>query len=263
MENTEKVPHGDNSLSGRRGLIVGVANEHSIAWGCARVLAARGARLVLSCLNPKAQAVVGPLAEQLPATLQVCNVAQPGEMAALVDAAVAELGGLDFVVHSIAWAPHDDLVGRVVDSSAEGFNQAMQVSAHSFAELAHLVEPHMPDGGALVTLSYVGAEGAVPHYGLMGPVKAALESLVRYLAVELGPQRIRVHAVSPGPMRTRAASGLPDFEALIARSIAEAPLGRLVTLDEVGGCVAFLVGPDATGMTGQTHFVDAGVHVMR
>jgi enoyl-[acyl-carrier protein] reductase I len=227
------------------------------------VLAARGAQLVLSCLNDKAQAVVAPLAATLPATLQVCNVEHPGALARLVDQAVAELGGLDFVVHAIAWAPHDDLVGRVVDSSAAGFAQAMEVSCHSFAQLARLVEPHMPGGGALVTMSYVGAEGAVPHYGLMGPVKAALESLVRYLAVELGPQRIRVHAVSPGPMRTRAASGLPDFEALIARSITEAPLGRLVTLDEVGACVAFLVGPDATGMTGQTHFVDAGVHVMR
>lgn len=271
MENTDQVPalpgllHGTLSgpLSGYRGLIVGVANEHSIAWGCARVLAARGAQLVLSCLNEKAQAVVAPLAASLPATLRVCNVEHPGALAQLVDDAVAELGGLDFVVHSIAWAPHDDLVGRVVDSSATGFLQAMDVSCHSFAQLAHLVEPHMSEGGALVTMSYVGAEGAVPHYGLMGPVKAALESIVRYLAVELGPRRIRVHAVSPGPMRTRAASGLPDFEALIARATAEAPLGRLVTLDEVGGCVAFLVGPDATGMTGQTHFVDAGMHVMR
>jgi enoyl-[acyl-carrier protein] reductase I len=250
-------------LAGRRGLVVGVANEHSIAWGCARVLAARGARLVLSCLNEKARAVVAPLAEQIGATLLCCNVEHPGEQEQLVAAAAAELGGLDFVVHSIAWAPRGDLVGRVVDTTAAGFAQAMEVSCHSFAELARLAEPHMAQGGTLVTMSYIGADEAVPHYGMMGPVKAALESLVRYMALELGPQQIRVHAVSPGPVPTRAASGLAEFDALMAHSAARAPLGRLVTLDEIGGCVAFLVGPDATGMTGQTLYVDAGEHAVR
>jgi len=244
-------------LAGRRGLVVGVANEHSIAWGCARVLAARGAQLVLSCLNDKAQAVVAPLAAAIGATLQTCNVEHPGEQERLVNAAVAELGGLDFVVHSIAWAPRTDLVGRVIDTSAAGFAQAMEVSCHSFAELARLAEPHMSQGGALVTMSYIGA------YGLMGPVKAALESRVRYMALELGPKQIRVHAVSPGPVPTRAASGLAEFHALMTQSAARAPLGRLVTLDEIGGCVAFLVGPDATGMTGQTLYVDGGEHAVR
>jgi len=250
-------------LSGHRGLIVGVANEHSIAWGCARSAHSLGASLVLSCLNDKAAGLVAPLAATIGAPLRTCNVEQPGAMRALVDEAANLLGGLDFVVHSIAWAPHDDLFGRVADSSAEGFAQAMRVSCHSFAELARLCEPHLARGGALVTMSYLGAEEAVPHYGLMGPVKAALESMVRYLALELGPAGIRVHAVSPGPVPTRAASGLPEFDALMARAQAQAPLRRLVTLDEIGGCVAFLVGPGASGMTGQTLYVDAGVHAVR
>jgi enoyl-[acyl-carrier protein] reductase I len=250
--------------SGLKGLILGVANEHSIAWGCAKVLAERGARLVLTCLNEKAHAVVAPLAEQIGATLLICNVEEPGALQQMVTQAVAELGTLDFAIHSIAWAPRSDLMGRVIDSSAEGFGQAMRVSCHSFAELAHWVEPHMPEqGGALLTMSYIGASEAVPNYGLMGPVKAALESLVRYMALELGPRRVRVHAVSPGPVPTRAASGLPQFDALMSRSAEEAPLRRLVHLEEIGRAAAFLVGPDATGMTGETLYVDAGGHAVR
>jgi len=250
-------------LAGRRGLIVGVADAHSIAWGCARRTRAQGADLVLSCLNEKARAAVAPLAEQVDAPLLVCNVNEDGALPALVAEAAARLGGLDFVVHSIAWAPRTDLQGRVVDSSPEGFAQAMQVSCHSFAQLARLCEPHLAGGGALVTMSYLGADEAVARYGLMGPVKAALESMVRYLALELGPRDIRVHAVSPGPVPTRAASGLPDFDTLMDRARVQAPLGRLVSLDEIGDCVAFLVGPGATGMTGQTLYVDAGVHAVR
>ncbi|MEK8050061.1 enoyl-ACP reductase FabI [Ideonella sp. DXS22W] len=250
-------------LAGRRGLIVGVANEHSIAWGCARRAHGLGADLVLSCLNAKAAAVTAPLARQVGAPLLTCDVADADALSRMVGEAAQHLGGLDFVVHSIAWAPHDDLFGRVADSSAEGFAKAMQISCHSFAALARLAEPHMAAGGTLVTMSYLGAEEAVPHYGLMGPVKAALESMVRYLALELGPAGIRVHAVSPGPVPTRAASGLPDFDQLMAQARAQAPLRRLVTLDEIGDCVAFLVGPGATGMTGQTLYVDAGVHAVR
>jgi len=250
-------------LAGRRGLIVGVANEHSIAWGCARRAHAMGARLVLSCVNDKATAFVAPLAAQVDAPLLTCDVEPPGELDAMVDAAANHLGGFDFVVHSIAWAPRADLQGRVIDSSAEGFAQAMRVSCHSFAELARLCEPHMIHGGALVTMSFLGADEAMPHYGLMGPVKAALESMVRYLALELGPSGIRVHAVSPGPVPTRAASGLPEFESMMARAAEVAPLKRLVTLDEIGNCVAFLVGPGSTGMTGQTLYVDGGMHAVR
>lgn len=253
----------DLPLKGLRGLILGVANEHSIAWGCAQALAERGAELVLSCLNEKAKTFVGPLAERINAPLYTCNVEQAGDLEHFVEAAAGHLGGLDFVIHSIAWAPKDDLFGRVVDSSADGFNQAMRISCHSFAELAKLAEPHMSNGGAMLTMTYIGADEAVPHYGMMGPVKAALESMVRYMALELGPKGIRVHAVSPGPLPTRAASGLPEFDQLMERMAKEAPLGRLVTIEEVGNCAAFLVSPDASGMTGQTLYVDGGVHAVR
>lgn len=252
-------------LAGRRGLVVGVANDQSIAWGCAQSLHRNGARLMLSCLNAKAEAVVAPLASALDVPLHPCDVTQDGAIAALVDAAAHELGGLDFIVHAIAWAPLADLRGRFVDASVEGFTRAMRVSCHSFVEFAHAAEPHLraAGGGTLVTMSYLGAEGAVPHYGLMGPVKAALEASVRYLAAELGPDGIRVHAVSPGPVPTRAASGLVDFDGLLDHAHAHAPLRREVTLAEIGDTVAFLCGPGGTGMTGQTLFVDGGLHAIR
>ncbi len=251
-------------LQGRTGLILGLANEHSIAWGIARQAHAQGARLVLSCVSDKARPWAQPLADELGVPLIACDVAQPGALAQLVDAAAATLGPtLDFAVHSIAWAPLADLRGRVTDSSAAGFAQAMQISCHSFAELARLCEPRMAAGGTLITVSYLGADEAVPHYGLMGPVKAALESLVRYLALELGPQGIRVHALSPGPVPTRAASGLQDFDQLMAQAQAQAPLRRLVTLDEIGALAAFLASPGASGMSGQTLYVDGGLHAVR
>lgn len=250
-------------LSGRRGLVLGVANAHSIAWGCAEALHAQGAALVLSCLNEKARPWVQPLADTLGAPLMDCNVEVEGELEHLVAQAVETLGGLDFVVHSIAWAPLAELHGRVIDSSAAGFARAMTVSCHSLAALARLCEPHLGAGSALVTMTYHGAEEAIPHYGLMGPVKAALEATVRYLAVELGAKGVRVHAVSPGPVPTRAASGIEDFDDLMATAAAESPLRRLVTLDEIGALTAFLVGPGASGMTGQTIYVDAGFHAVR
>lgn len=254
---------GPFSLAGRRGLIMGLADAHSIAHGCAQVARGQGASLVISCLNEKARAAVQPLADALGAKLLCCNVAEEGAIERLVAEAAEHLGGLDFAVHSIAWAPLAELHGRVVDTSAAGFERAMNISCHSFARLARCCEPLMTQGGSLVTMSYLGAEDAVPHYGLMGPVKAALESLVRYLAVELGPRGIRVHAVSPGPIPTRAASGLEDFEGLMAQARAHSALGRLVTLDEIGGLAAFLATDAARGMTGQTLYVDAGCHAMR
>ena len=250
------------SLQGKKGLVIGLANEHSIAWGCTRLAHAGGAQVVATCVNDKARAHVQPLTSALDVPLLNCNVESPQEMAQAVAEAVATLGSLDFVIHSIAWAPLQDLHGPVLESSREGFAQAMTVSCHSFAELARLCAPHMPRGGALLTMSYLGADQAVPHYGLMGPVKAALESMVRYLALELGPRNLRVHAVSPGPILTRAASGIDHFDELMAHAQAKAPLGRLVTLDEIAQLCAFLCSDAASGMTGQTLYVDAGAHAV-
>lgn len=250
------------SLQGKRGLILGLANERSIAWGCVQRARLQGAELVASCQNDKARSYVEPLTAPLDIELHTCNVEQPGDLETLVERAVARLGGLDFVIHSIAWAPGADLHGRVVDSSTEGFCRAMAISCHSFATVARLCAPHMPAGGTLVTMTYLGADEVVPHYGLMGPVKAALESLVRYLAVELGPQAIRVHAVSPGPILTRAASGIEGFDEILEQSKQKSALGRLVTLDEIAQLTTFLCSPAASGMTGQTIYVDAGCHAV-
>jgi enoyl-[acyl-carrier protein] reductase I len=251
-----------SSLAGKKGLILGLANDHSIAYGCARDAVLHGADLVTSCLNEKAFRFVEPLAVSLGVPLHACDVEQPGELEALVERAAQHLGGLDFVVHSIAWAPLADLQSPVIETSGAGFGRAMDVSCHSFAELAKLCVPHMRDGGSFVTMSYLGSTEAVPHYGMMGPVKAALESLVRYMAVDLGPKGIRVHAVSPGPILTRAASGIASFDELMAHAQRKAPLGRLVTLEEIARLCTFLCGDGSSGMTGQTIYVDAGCHAV-
>jgi enoyl-[acyl-carrier protein] reductase I len=245
-----------------KGLVLGVANDKSIAFAVAKKFAQDGASVAASCLNQKAFDAVISLTDPLGISLHTCNVEKDGELEAFIRTAVAELGRIDFVVHSIAWAPIDDLHGRVVDSSRVGFSRAMEVSCHSFARVGKLAAPHMPNGGSMVTMSYLGSDEVVPHYGLMGPVKAALESLVKYMAAELGPHGIRVHAVSPGPIATRAASGIQDFDALMRHNIRKAPLGRLVTTEEVAELTAFLCGPGSSGMTGQTIFVDAGVHAV-
>ncbi|MBQ0131336.1 MAG: enoyl-ACP reductase FabI [Comamonas sp.] len=250
------------SLAGKKGLILGIANDHSIAWGCTQLARAQGAQVVATCLNEKARKWVEPLTDPIGVELVQCNVEDDGALEALVQHAVQKMGKLDFVIHSIAWAPLEDLHGDVVDSSREGFARAMSVSCHSFAELAKLCAPHMTDGGSLISMSYLGSGEAVPNYGLMGPVKAALESLVRYMAMELGGKNIRVHAVSPGPILTRAASGIADFDALMATAKAKAPLQRLVTLEEIAQLSTFLCSDAAAGMTGQTIYVDGGVHAV-
>ena len=251
-------------LRGRRGLVVGIANADSIAHGCAAALRGLGAELAVTWLNAKAERFVRPLAEGLGASLMMpLDVEQPGAMEAVFDRIAEAWGGLDFVVHSIAFAPREDLQGRVIDCSAEGFAQAMQVSCWSFLRMAKLAEPLMAGrGGTLVTMSYHGAEKVVEHYNLMGPVKAALEAAVRYMAAELGPKGIHVHAVSPGPLRTRAAGGIAHFDDLIAMAEARAPARRLVDIAEVGRLVAFLVSGAASGMTGETIHVDGGLHAM-
>lgn len=249
-------------LDGKKGLVLGIANQQSIAWGCARLARQLGAEVVATCLNDKARQYVAPLTDPLGIDLVNCNVEDEGALTALVSHAVERLGQIDFVIHSIAWAPLEDLHGRVIDSSSVGFARAMEVSCHSFATLAKLTATHMRAGGSLITMTYLGADEAVTHYGLMGPVKAALESLVRYMALELGPQKIRVHAVSPGPIPTRAASGIESFDALMQHAIGKAPLQRLVTLEEIAQLCMFLCADASSGMTGQTVYVDAGCHAV-
>ncbi|MBS0335364.1 MAG: enoyl-ACP reductase FabI [Proteobacteria bacterium] len=250
-------------LKGKRGLVIGVANADSIAFGCAAKLRAFGADIALTYLNDKAKQYVEPLARQIDAALLMpLDVAQPGQMKAVFDRIREEWGVLDFVIHSIAFAPRDDLHGRVVDCSQAGFLQAMQVSCHSFIEMAHYAEGLMKNGGTLITMTYYGADKVVGNYNLMGPVKAALEASVRYLAGELGERRIRVFAVSPGPLKTRAASGIAHFDELIDMAVTRAPGHRLVGIDEIGRVVAFLAGGASSGMTGDVIYVDAGLHIM-
>jgi len=250
-------------LKDKKGIILGIANEHSIAYAVAKKFAEQGCQIVASCLNEKAKLAVNPIVENLGIDLQICNVEIEGQLENFIEKAHQKLGKIDFAIHSIAWAPLMELHGRVVDSSSEGFNRAMAISCHSFARMSKLLEPHMADGGSLITMTYHGSENVIPHYGMMGPVKAALESMVRYLAAELGMKNIRVHAVSPGPIRTRASSGIDDFDKLVQDAIDTSPLKRIVTIDEVANLTAFLCSDLSTGMTGQTIYIDAGHHIVK
>lgn len=250
-------------LRGKRGLIVGIANEQSIAAGCAEAFSRCGARLAATYLNEKAKGWVEPVADRLGAEwLAPCDVREPGQLEALFDQVRDRWGGLDFLLHSIAFAPRDDLHGRVVDSSAEGFGIAMDVSCHSFLRMAKLAEPLMAQGGCLLCVTFYGSERVVENYNLMGPVKAALESATRYIAAELGPQGIRAHAISPGPIATRAASGIARFDELLERAAAQTPVGQLVTIEDVGGLAAFLVSDAASRITGTVIPVDGGQHFL-
>ncbi|QRG09675.1 enoyl-ACP reductase FabI [Xanthobacter dioxanivorans] len=252
-----------SALKGKRALVLGIANEHSIAYGCARIMRRLGAELAVTYLNEKARPHVEPLAEALGAGIFApCDVSREGELDAVFARIEKEWGGLDVALHSIAFAPKEDLQGRLVDSSAEGFKLAMDISCHSFIRMARLAEPLMGSGGTLMAMSYHGADKVVPNYNLMGPVKAALESAVRYLAYELGPKDIRVHAVSPGPLKTRAASGLKDFDVLLSEATQRAPIGELVDIDDVGLTTAFLATPFARRLTGMTVYVDGGLSIM-
>nr|WP_315527721.1 enoyl-ACP reductase FabI [uncultured Achromobacter sp.] len=250
-------------LAGKRGLVTGIANTDSIAWGCAKAFRALGAELAVTYLNDKALPHVEPLARQVDASLLMpLNLLNEGELEAVFDRVTDLWGGLDFVLHSIAFAPRDDLHGRVTDCSRAGFLQAMDVSCWSFIRMAKLAEPLMPDGGALFCMSYYGSQMVVEHYNMMGPVKAALESATRYLAAELGPQGIRVHAISPGPLKTRAASGIAEFDALLDRAQSKAPARSLVSIDDVGEATAWLATDAARLMTGQTLYIDGGYHII-
>jgi len=250
-------------LMGRRGLVLGIANEHSLAYGCARGFRALGAELAITYLNEKAKLYVEPLAKELEAAIFLpCDVMVAGQLDGVFHAMERTWGKIDFALHAIAFAPKEDLHGRLCDCSRDGFLQAMDVSCHSFIRMARLAEPLMRDGGTLFTMSYYGAEKVVEHYNVMGPVKAALESAVRYLAYELGPKQIRVHAISPGPVKTRAASGIDHFDELIDRAAKLAPAKNLVTIEDVGAATAFLATDYAKLITGETIYVDGGYHIL-
>ena len=250
-------------LDGTRALVVGVANEHSIAWGCASAFHQLGAELAITYLNDRARPHVKPLAEAIRASMFMpLDVSAPGELEAVFDTLRAEWGRLDILVHSIAYAPKEDLQGPLLDSSASGFATAMDVSCHSFVRMAKLAAPLMTHGGAMFAMSYHGAQKVVPNYSVMGPVKAALEAVCRYLAYELGASGIRVHAISPGPLKTRAASGLKDFDLLLNQAAQRAPLGDLVDITDVGFACAYLATPYARRITGTTAYVDGGVNIM-
>ncbi|WP_454887521.1 enoyl-ACP reductase FabI [Sphingomonas oryzagri] len=250
-------------LSGKRGLVVGIANEHSIAAGCAQAFRDCGARIAATYLNDKAKPFVAPVAEAIGVDwLAPCDVRVPGDLEALFERIQVEWGRLDFLLHSIAFAPREDLHGRVVDSSAHGFALAMDVSCHSFLRMARLAEPLMTDGGCLLCVTFYGSERVVEHYNLMGPVKAALESATRYVAAELGPKGIRAHAISPGPIATRAASGIDRFDELLDRAAREIPEKQLVTIADVGAVAAFLASDAARHITGTIIPVDSGQHLI-
>jgi len=249
-------------LKGRRGLVVGIANDQSLAWWAAKHFRSAGAELAVTFFNDKARPHVTPLAESLDASLVLpCNVLVPGALDTVFDAIRREWGGLDFIFHGIASARKDDLHGRLTDCSAEGFAEAMLVSVHSLLRMAHLGEPLLGRGASITTLSYFGAEKVVDHYNVMGPVKAALEASVRYLAHELGAKGIRVNAISAGAVPTRAASGILHFDELLDETRRKAPLGRTVEACEVGRAALMLVSSYASAITGEVIHVDAGFNV--
>jgi enoyl-[acyl-carrier protein] reductase I len=250
-------------LEGKKVLIVGVANEYSIAYGCAKAFHELGADVAITYLNEKAKPFVEPLAKAVEAKIFApLDVSQPGEMEALFKQIKKEWGELDVVVHSIASAKKEDIKGGLLNCSADGFAMAMDISVHSFVRMAKLAAPLMKNGGTMFAMSYLGARRVVPNYNVMGPVKAALEAACRYLAYELGPQKIRVHALSPGPLKTRAASGLKDFDMLLNQAVERAPVGELVDIMDVGFTCAYLATPYARRLTGDTMYVDGGVNIM-
>ncbi|OFS86620.1 enoyl-ACP reductase [Oligella sp. HMSC05A10] len=249
-------------LKGKKGLVLGISNDNSIAWACARAMREAGATLGGTWLNDKARPYVEPLLQSLNAEIQLpLEVSNESQLEALFEEVSQRWGKLDFLLHSIAFAPKADLHGRVVDSSLEGFLQAMDISCHSFIRMARLAEPLMKDGGSLMTMSYLGGQEVVPNYSIMGPVKAALESTVRYLAYELGEQGIRVNAISPGTIMTRAASGIASFDALVEENAQRAPMGA-VNIDDVGPLSVFLASDGSRAITGGNIYVDGGFNIL-
>jgi enoyl-[acyl-carrier protein] reductase I len=250
-------------LSGKKALVVGVANNQSIAWGCAQALKHQGAELAITYLNDKAEPFVRPLAERLDAEIiEPLDVRDDSQVDALFAKITQDWGKLDIVLHSIAFCPKEDLHGRVVDCSREGFSAAMDISVHSFIRMIRHAEPLMPNGGTCITVSFYGSEKVVENYNVMGPVKAALESVTRYVAAELGPKGISVHALSPGPLKTRAASGIDHFDKLITSTAERTPTHQLATIEDIGAYAAFLASSDASNVTGGIHMIDGGYHIV-
>ncbi|MCK2127371.1 enoyl-ACP reductase FabI [Thauera aromatica] len=252
-------------LQGKVGLITGIANEKSISTGVAEACAQAGARLVITYQNERTRAFIEPVVHRLGVEdVYLLDATRPDTQQEVFERIRARFGKLDFAVHSMAFAKRDDLHGRVVDTSADGFALAMDVSTHSFIRLARMCEPLMEQagGGSLVTMTYLGSEKVIPNYGMMGLCKAALEAATRYLAAELGPRNIRVNAVSPGPLMTRAASGIAGFDGLMAAAVDRAPMHRLVTPEDIGALTAFLVSDAGRLVTGGVHFLDAGYNIM-
>ncbi|MES0825091.1 enoyl-ACP reductase FabI [Ruegeria sp. SCP11] len=251
------------SLKGTKAVVLGVANDQSIAWGIAKALHTQGAEVAITYLNEKAEPHVRALAEQINALIVMpLNVRDPDQPRALFDEITRRWGRLDTLVHSIAFAPSKDLHGRVIDTSPEGFGLAMDISVHSFLRMIHLAEPLMEQGGTCMTVSFLGSTRVVENYNVMGPVKAALEASVRYAATELGPKGISVHALSPGPLKTRAASGLSEFDALLEHAAARAPTHHLATIEDVGAYAAFLASREAYNVTGGIHLIDGGYNIV-
>lgn len=250
-------------MDGRRVMVFGVANERSIAWGIARAMHEQGARLGFNYLGEALERRVRPLAEQVGSDLVVpCDVGDDQQVADAFAEIEEKWGGLDVLVHSVAFADRDDLGGRFSDTSREGYLRAIEISAYSLVHLAREARPLMKDGGSIITMTYYGAEKAVPNYNIMGVAKATLEASVRYLAPDLGPDGIRVNAISAGPIKTLAASGVKDFRKLLHIAEEKAPLHRNVTQEEVGNTALFLCSDLASGITGEVLHVDAGYNIL-
>ena len=250
-------------MAGRRGLIMGVANNRSIAWGIARACSGAGAEIALTYQGDALRRRVEPLAEEIGASVAGhCDVTEEASLDAVFDGLAERWGGLDFVVHAVAFSDKDQLTGRYVDTTADNFANTMLISCYSFTAVARRAEALMADGGSLLTLTYYGAEKVMPHYNVMGVAKAALEASVRYLAADLGPKNIRVNAVSAGPIKTLAASGIGDFRYILKWNEYNAPLRRTVTIDAVGDAGLYLLSDLGRAVTGEIHHVDSGYHVV-
>ncbi|MAD38274.1 enoyl-ACP reductase FabI [Tistrella sp.] len=252
-----------NVMAGKRGLIVGVANDRSIAWGITRAVALNGAEVALTYQGEALEKRVRPLAAEVGATLVApCDVTDDDNMKALFDTIAEKWGRLDFLVHAVAYSDKNQLKGKYVDTTLDNFLRTMQISAFSLVQMAQYARPLMQHGGSILTLSYLGAERVIPHYNVMGVAKAALESSVQYLAADLGPENIRVNAISAGPIKTLAASGIGDFRYIMRWNEMNSPLRRTVSIEEVGNASLLMLSDMGTGITGEVMHVDAGYHIV-